>query len=174
MSDSLQPHILQHTSIPFVTNSQSLLKFMSLKLVMPSNHLILCPLLLLLSAIFPIIRVFSVSQFFTSSGQSIGASPSASVLPMNIRAWYPLGVIGLISLLSKGLSRVFPSTTVQKRQFFSTQPFLIVQLSHPYMTARKTIALTIQTFVERVTSLLFNMLSRFVIAFLPRSKCLLI
>ena len=76
----------------------------------------------------------------------------------------------MISLLSKGLSRVFPSTTVRKHQFFSTQPFLIVQLSHPYMTTRKTIALTIQTFVERVISLLFNMLSRFVIAFLLRSK----
>ena len=68
-----------------ITNSRSLLKFMSFKLVMPSNHLILCHPLLLLPAIFPIIRVFTVSQFFTSSGQSIGASPSASVLPMNIQ-----------------------------------------------------------------------------------------
>ena len=114
-------HIYCSTPAFPVINSQSLLKFMSFKLVMPSNHLILCHPLLLLPAIFPIIRVFTVSQFFTSSGQSIGASPSASVLPMNIQDWYPLGVTGLISLLSKGLSRVFSNATVQKDQFFGTQ-----------------------------------------------------
>ena len=114
-------HIYCSTPAFPVINSQNLLKFMSFKLVMPSNHLILCHPLLLLPAIFPIIRVFTVSQFFTSSGQSIGASPSASVLPMNIQDWYPLGVTGLISLLSKGLSRVFSNATVQKDQFFGTQ-----------------------------------------------------
>ena len=80
----------------------------------------------------------------------------------------------MISLLSKGLSRVFSNTTVQKHQFFGAQPFLWFQLSHLYMTIRKIIALTTQNFVSQVMSLPFNTLSRFVIAFLPRSKCLLI
>ena len=93
---------------------------------------------------------------------------------MNIHDWFPLGLIGLISLLSKGLSRVFSNTTVQKHQFFSAQLSLWSQLSHTYMTTGKTIALTRWTFVGKVMSLLFNMLSKLVIAFLPRSKCLLI
>ena len=79
----------------------------------------------------------------------------------------------MISSLSKGLSRVF-SSTIQKHQFFSTQPSFTVQLSHPYMTTGKKTVLTIQTFVGKVMSLLFNMLFGFVIAFLPRSKHLLI
>ena len=77
--------------------------------------------LLLLPTIFPCIRVFSVSQFFTSGGQSIGVSVSTSVFPMNTRDWFPLGLSGWISLQSKGLSRVFSNTTVQKHQFFDTQ-----------------------------------------------------
>ena len=72
---------------------------------------------------FPASGSFPVSQFFASGGQSIGASASAPVLPMNIQGWFPLGLTGLISLLSKGLSRVFSSTTVQRHQFFGTQPF---------------------------------------------------
>ena len=115
-----------------------------------------------------------MSQFFASGSQSIRASASASVLPMNIQGWFPLGSTGLISLQSKRLSRVFSNATIQKHQFFSTQLSFMVQLSHPYTTTGKTIALTIQTFVRKVMSLLFNMLSWFVIAFLPRSKCLLI
>ena len=71
---------------------------------------------------FSLSQSFLMSQLFTSGGQSIGASTSASVLPMNIQGWFPLGQTGLISLWSKGLSRVFSSTTVQKHQFFSTQP----------------------------------------------------
>ena len=114
-----------------------------------------------------------MSQFFASGGQRIGASASASVLPMYIQDRFPLGLTGLISLQSKGLSRVFSSITVQKHQFFIAQLFM-VQLSHPYMTTGETIALTIQTFVGKVVSLLFNMLSRLVITFLPRSKHLLI
>ena len=93
---------------------------------------------------------------------------------MNIQEWFPLGLTGLISWPSKGLSRVFFNTTVQKHQFFSIQFFFMVQLSHPYMTTGKSIALTRWTFVGKVMSLLFNMLSRLVIAFLPRRKCLLI
>ena len=117
-----------------------------------------------------------MSRLFATVGQSIGASASASsVFPMNIQGWFPLGLIGLISLLSKGLSRVFSNSTVWKHQFCDTQPSLwSVQLSHPYMTNGKTIALTIWAFVSKVMCLLFNMLSRFVIVFLPRSKCLLI
>ena len=104
-----------------ITKSWSLLKLMFSELVMPSNHLILCCPLLLLPSIFPASRSFPMNQFFTSSGQSIEASVSLSVLPMNIQDWFPLGLTGWISLLSKGLSRAFSSTTVQKHQFFSTQ-----------------------------------------------------
>ena len=113
-----------------------------------------------------------MSQFFASGGQSIGVSASASVLPMDIQDLFPLGLTDWISLQSKGLSRVFSNITFQKHQFFSTQ--LSFQLSHPYTTIGKTIALTRRTFVGKVTSLLFNMLARLVIAFLSRSKCLLI
>ena len=144
---------------------------------MPSNHLILCCPLLLPPSVFPSIRdpsgSFQKSQLFTSGGQSIGVSASTSVLPVDTQDWSPLGWIGWISLQSKGLSSVFSNTTVQKHQFFSAQ-LSYVQLSHPYMTTGKTIALTRQTFVDKVMSLLFNMLSRLVITFLPRSKHLLI
>ena len=89
--------------------------------VMSSNHFMLCHLLLLPPSIFPSIRSFQMSQFFASGGQSIGALASASGLPMNIQDWFPLGWTGWISLQSKGLSRVFSNTTVQKHQFFGTQ-----------------------------------------------------
>ena len=94
------------------TVSWSLLKLMSIESVRSSNHLILCYPLLLPPSIFPSIRVSSMSQFFTSGGQRIGASSSASVLPMNNQEWFPLGLAGLISLQSKTLSRVFSNTTV--------------------------------------------------------------
>ena len=105
-------------------------------------------------------------RFFTSGGPSIGVSASASVLPMNIQDWSPLGWAGWISLQSKGLSRVFSNTTVQKHQFFGAQPYLWPN-SHiyPYMTTGKAIALTIWTFVGKGMSLLFNMLSRLWINF---------
>ena len=100
-----------------ISNSQSSLRLRSIKSVMPSSHLILCRPLLLPPSIFP--SFFPMSQFFASGGQSIGASASASVLPMNTQDWSPLGCTGWISLQSKGLSRVFSNTTVQKHQFFS-------------------------------------------------------
>ena len=110
-----------------------------------------------------------MSWLFISGGQNIGAS--ASVLPMNTQGCFSLGLTGLIFLQSKGLSRVFSNNTVQKHQFFGTQPSL---WSTSMMTTGKTIALTIRTFVGKVISLLFNILSRLVIAFLPRSKHLLV
>ena len=113
-------------------------------------------------------------QLFASGGRSIGASASASILPMNIQDWFSLGLIGLISLQSKGLSRVFSNTTIRKHQFFSDQPFLRSSSHICTWLLKKTIALTRWTFVGKVMCLLFNMLPRFVIVFLPRSKCLLI
>ena len=104
-----------------ITSSWSPPKPMSIKLVMPSNHLILfCPLSSCLQS-FPASGSFLMSQFFASGGQSIGFSSSASVLPMNVQDWFPLGWTGWISLESRGLPRVFSKTTVQKHQFFSTQ-----------------------------------------------------
>ena len=117
---------------------------------------------------------FPVSQLFASGGQSIWVSASTSVLPMNNQDWSPLGWTGWISLQSKGLSRVFSNTHSSKASIFQCSAFFTVQLSHPYMTTGKTRALTRQTFVDKVMSLLFTMLSRLVITFLPRSKCLLI
>ena len=111
-----------------ITNSGSLLKFMSIESVMPSNYLILYHPLLLPS-IFPASGSFQMSQFFTSGGQNIGVSASASVLPMNIQDWFPLGFTFLIYLQSKGLSRVFSNTTVQKHQFLHTQFSLLSTLT---------------------------------------------
>ena len=90
-----------------------------------------------------------MSRLFASGDQSIGASASASVLPMNIQGWFPLGLTGLISLQSKGLSRVFPNTTVQKSPVLRCSAFFMVQLSHLYMTTGKTIALTRWTFIGK-------------------------
>ena len=115
-----------------------------------------------------------MSQLFTSGGQSIGVSASASVLPMSIQDWFPLGWTGWISLQSKGLLRVFSNTTVQKHQFLGAQLSLWSNSHIHNMTIGKTIALTRQTFVGKVMSLLSNMLSRQVITFLPRNKHLLI
>ena len=104
-----------------ITNSRSLPKLMSIKLVMPSNHLILCCPLLHCPQSFPALGSFPMSQLFPSDGQSLGVSASTSVLPMNTQDWSPLGWTGWISLHSKGLSRVFSNTTVQKHQFFGAQ-----------------------------------------------------
>ena len=107
---------------------------------------------------FPGSRSFPTRWLLASGGQSIGASTSASVLPMNIQGWFLLGLTGLISLLSKGLSRLFSSTTISKASILWCSAFFMVQLSHPYMTTGKTIALTIWAFVSKVMSLLFNTL----------------
>ena len=147
---------------------------MSIESVMPSNYLILCCPLLLPPSIFPSIRVFSNESVLSISGRSIGVSASASVLPMNIQDRFSLGWTGWISLQSKGLSRVPTPIPQLKASILWHSAFFIVQLSHPHMATGKTIALTGWTFVGKVMSLFFNMLSRLVIAFLPRSKRLFI
>ena len=103
----------------YITNFQSLFK-LTIELVMPSNHLLLYSPLLLLPSIFPSIRVFANESVLCINGQSIGASASVSILPTNIQGWFALRLTGLISLQSKGFSRVSSNTTVQKHQFFST------------------------------------------------------
>ena len=116
------------------------------------------PLLLSSAFAFNLSQHLGVFQWlFTSGGQSIVASASGSVLSVNIWGWFPLGLTGLVSLLSKGLSRVFSSTAILKHQFFGAQPSLWSN-SHPYMTTGKTVALIIGTFVGKVISLLFNTL----------------
>ena len=140
---------------------------------MPSNHLILCHLLLLKPQSFPASGSFLMSQFFPSGGQSIGVSASASVLPMNNQGWSPLEWTGWISLQCKGLSRVFSNTTIRKYQFFGAQPSLWSN-SHVHTWLLENHSFNYTDLVGKVMSLLFNMLSRFVIAFLPRSKYLLI
>ena len=106
------------------TISQNLLKFPSIDSVMASNHVLFCCPFSSHPQSFPAPRSFLVSWLFTQGGRSIGASASASILPNNIQRWFSLGLTGLISLLSNGLSGVFSSTTIQKHQFFSTQPSL--------------------------------------------------
>ena len=174
VSDSLQAHELQQARIPspsptprvhpnlcpsgqwcYPAISSSVIPFSS------------CPQSLPASESFPI------SQPFTWGGQSIGVSALESVLPMNIQDLSPLGRTGWISLQSKGLSRVFSNTTVQKHWFFGAQRSSQSD-SHPYITTGKTIALTRWTFVGKVMSLLLNMLSRLVITFFPKSRHLLI
>ena len=123
---------------------------------------------------FPASGSFPVSQLFTWGGQSIGVSASASVLPMDTQDWSPSGWTGGSPCSPRDSSRVFSNTTVQKHQFFGTQLSLQSNSHIHTWPLEKTIALTRWTFVGKVMSLLFNMLSRLVITFLPRSKCLLI
>ena len=170
VSNSASPWTAARQASLSFTTSQSLFKLMSIESVMPSNHLILCHPLLLPPSIFPSIRVFSVSQFFTSGGQSIGFSFSIS--PSNEQS-------GLISFRMDWLDLLAVQGTLKsllqhhssKASILQLLAFFIVQLSHPYMTTGKTIALTRQIFVGKVMTLLLNMLSRLVITFLPRSKC---
>ena len=117
---TLPPHGLQHSRLPYPSLSPRVCS--NLRPLSQWCHPTISsvtPFSCLQS--FPTLGFFQMSRLFTSDGQSIGASASASVLPMNIQGWFPLGLTGLITLLSKGLSRVFSSTTVQKHQFFSAQ-----------------------------------------------------
>ena len=175
MSDSLQPHELQHARPPCPsTNSWSSLKLMSIESVMPSSHLILCCPLLLLPPIPPSIRVFSNESTllmrwpkYWSFSFSFNPSKEHPGLISFRMAWVDLLAVhgSLKNLLQHHSSK---ASILQHSAFFT------VQLSHTYMTTGKTIALTRWTFVGKVMSLLLNMLSRLVITFLPRSKCLLI
>ena len=163
------PWTAAHQASLSITNYWSLLKLMSTMSMMPSNHLILCHPLLPWPSIFPSIKVFSNEPVLWSGGQSIGVSDSASVLSMKYSGlisfridWFDLKVQGTLKSLLQHHSLI--ASILQCSAFF------IVQLSHPYMPNGKTIALTRWTFVGKVMSLLFNMLSRLVIAFLPRAS----
>ena len=172
MSDSATPWTAAHQVSLSITNPRSLLKLMSIESVMPSNHLILCRPLLLLPSIFPSLRVFSNKSFLYIRWPkywSFSTNPSyeySGVISFRMDWLDLLTVQGpLKSLLQHHNS---------KASILRCSAFFIVQLSHPHMTTGKTTALTRQTFVGKIMSLLFNMLSRLVITFLPRSKLLLI
>ena len=163
MSNSLHPHESQHARPPCPSptrgvysnscpSSQWYHPAISSSVIPFSS----CPWSLKASGSFP------MSQLFAWGGQSTGASASVSDLPVNIQDWSPLGWTGWISLQSKGLSRVLQHQS-SKASILQCSAFFIVQLSHPYMTTGKTIALTRRTFVDKVMSLLFNVLSRLVI-----------
>ena len=160
--------------LPVHHHSQSLPKLMSIESVMPSNHLILCSPLLLLPSIFPSIRIFSNESALHIRWPNYW-SFSFSISPSNEHS-------GLISFRMDWLDHLPVQRTLKsllqhhssKALILWCSAFFIGQLSHPYMTTGKTIALTRRTFISKVMSLLFNMLSRLVIAFLPRRKCLLI
>ena len=171
MSKSLQPHGLQHARFPCpslsprtCSNSCPLGLWCHPNISSSVTPFSFCP------QSFPASGSFPMSQLFASDSRNIGVSALASVPPMNIQDWFPLQLTGLITLPSKGLSRVFSNTTIRKHHFFSAQPSLWSKFSNLCMTIGKAISLTRWTFVGKVMSLLFNTLSRFVIAFLPRSK----
>ena len=163
MSNSLQPHILQHARPPCLSPTPRAYSKSSLssRWCHPTISPSVIPFSSCLQS-FPTSASFPMSRFFASGGKSIGASASASVLPMDIQDWFPLGWTGSISLQSKRLSRVFLlQNHSSEASIFQCSAFLIMQLSHPYMITGKTKALTRRTFVGKVMSLLFNMLSFF-------------
>ena len=160
------PWTAAHQASLFVTNSQSLLKLMSIESVISSNHLILCRPLLPPS-IFPSIRVFSNESVLRIRWPKCW-SFSFSISPSNEYS----GLMWLDLLAVQGTLKSLLQHHSSQASILWYSAFFIVQLSHPYMTTGKTIALTKRTFVNKVMSLLFNMLSRLVRAFLPRSKCL--
>ena len=171
ISSSMRPH--GQASLSFI-NSWSLLKLMSVELVMPSNHLILCRPLLLQPSIFPSIRIFSNESFLCIKWPKYW-SFSFSISPSNEYSGLISFTMDWLDLLAvQGTLKSLLQHHSSKASILWCSTFFTVQLSHPYMTTGKTTALTRQTFVGKVMSLLFNMMSRLVIAFLPRSKHLLI
>ena len=174
MSDSLRPHGLQHTRLPCPSPTPGVDKLMSIESVMPSNHLILCCPFLLLPSIFPSIRVFSNESGLRITWPNYW-SFSFSISPSNEYSGFISFRIDWLDSLSV---QETPKSLLQhhssKASILRYSAFFIVQLAHLYITTGKTIALTRWTFVGKVMSLLFNMLSRLVITFLPRSKHLLI
>ena len=181
MTDSATPWTAAHQAFLSITNSWSLLKLMSIKLVMPSNHLILCHPLLLPPSIFPSIRIFSNESVlcirwlkYWSFSFSISPSNEYSGQISFRTDWLDLLAVQGSLFAVQGTLKSLLQQHSSKASVLWCSAFFIVQLSHPYMTTGKTIVLTRRTFVGKVMSLLFNMLSRLVITFLPRSKCLLI
>ena len=179
VSDSLGPPGLKHTRLPcpspipgVYSNSCPLSQWCH-PTIMPPNHLILCVPFSSCLQSFPASGSFTMSQLFASGGQSIGVSASTSVLPMNIQDWLPLE-IWLDLLVVQGTLKSLLQHHSSKASILRRSVFFVVQLSHPYITTGKTKALTRWTFVGKVMSLLFNMLSRLVITFLSRGKHLLI
>ena len=174
MSDSLRPHESQHARPPCPSptpgvHSDSLSQWCHPAISSSGVPFSSCPQSL------PAAESFPMSQLFAWGGQSTGVSALASFLPKKSQGWSPSEWTCWVSLQSKGLSRVFSNATVQKQaSILQRSAFFTVQFSHPYMTTGKTIALHRWSFVGKVMSLLLNMLSRLVITFLPRSKCLLI
>ena len=173
MSDSMSPHGLQHASLlcpslsPRVCSNSCPLNWWC----HPSVSSFVMPFSPFIQS-FLASGSFSRSWLFTSHGQSVGPSASAPVLSMNTQGWFPLGLTYSISLLSKGLSILQHHSS--KSSILQCSAFFIVQFSHPYMITGKIIGLTTWTFVGKMVSLLFNRLSRFSLAFLLRSNCLLI
>ena len=140
---------------------------------MPANHLILVFSFSSCLQSFPTLVSFPTSWLFASGGQSSGASASASVLPMNIQGWFPLGLTCFFCCNPRDAQEFFP-TLQEKSSVFWCSAFFMVQLSHQYMTTWKIMTFYIQTFVVKVMYLLFNTQSRFVTAFLPRCTHLII
>ena len=174
MSDSLQPHESQHTRPPCPSQPRSSLRLTSIESVMPSSHLILCCPLLLLPPIPPRIRVFSNESTLHMRWPKYW-SFSFSIIPSKeIPGLISFGMDWLDLLAVQGTLKSLLQHHSSKASILWGSAFFTVQLSHPYMTTGKTIPLTRWTFVGKVMSLLFNMLSRLVITFLPRSKHLLI
>ena len=170
VSDSLRPHELQHQASLSITNSRSSLRLMSIKSVMPSSHLILCRPFLLLPPIPPSIRVFSNESTLCIKWPKYW-SFSFSISPSNEYSGLILFRMDWLDLLAvQGTLKSLLQHHISKVSILLLSAFFIVQLSHPYMTTGKTIALMRQTFVGKVMSLLFNMLSKFVTAFIPRRK----
>ena len=169
VSNSLQPHGLQHARLPCPSPTPGVYSN-SCPLHCWRHPTISCSVVPFSSHLqsLPASRSFQMSQFFTSGGQRIGVWASASVFSRNIQDWFLLGLTGWISLLPKGLSSLL-QYHISKASVLWLSAFLMVQLSHPYMTTGKTIALTRQISVGKAMSLLFNMLFRLVIPFLPRS-----
>ena len=174
MFDSLRPHGLQHARLPCPSPTPRVYSnsHPSSQRCHPTISSSFTPFSSCFQS-FPASRSFPLSQFFASGGQSIGVSASASVLPMNIQDWFPLGWAGG-SPCSPRESQESSPTPQFKVSILWCSAFFKTQFSYPYMTIGKTMVLTRQTFYSKVISMLFNMLSRFVIAFLSRTKHLLI
>ena len=174
MSNSVTPWSAARQASLSITSSRGLLRLMSIESVMPSNQLILCHPLLLLHSVFPSIRVFSSEsnlwirwpKYWSFSFNISPSNEYSGLIFLRINWFDLLAVQGTLKNLLQHHS--------SKASILRLSAFFTIQLSHPYMTTGKTIALTRRTFVDKVMSLLFNMLSKLVITFLPRSKHLLI